>query len=58
MIESWLQFTCDECGTTCNSVAPNMSRSEFRRDELIHRGGGMDLCQPCWLERKLQRGAK
>lgn len=32
MIERWLQITCDNCGETDNSTAPNMTAVEFLRD--------------------------
>jgi hypothetical protein len=47
VIEKWWQFTCDRCEETTNSVMPDMTVAEFRRDEKIVRRRGEDLCKAC-----------
>lgn len=47
MIERWLQVTCDHCGETDNSVAPNMTVAEFMRDLRVstwRRVGNQHAC--------------
>lgn len=46
MIERWLQITCDHCGETDNSTAPNMTIAEFRVDlsRCWRKVGNQDAC--------------
>ena len=54
MIERWLQITCDECGETDNSTAPNMTVLEFMVDlqGTFVRRGSRHLCRGCAPARK------
>ncbi len=53
MIERWLQITCDDCGETDNSTAPNMTVDEFLRDSgkpgrrAWVRVGAKHYCRSC-----------
>lgn len=57
MIERWLQFTCDGCEETTYSVGPNMTITEFRKDEGIRLVEGRELCKVCWRKHKEARTA-
>ena len=53
MIERWLQITCDVCGETDNSPAPNMTVAEFMCSagklgrRLWVRVGSNHYCRSC-----------
>lgn len=51
MIERWLQITCDSCGETDNSTAPDMTIIEFREKlgQVFVRYKKRDLCRTCFL---------
>jgi hypothetical protein len=59
MIERWLQITCDSCGETDNSTAPNMTIVEFMSDlsRTFVRRGSMHLCTQC-VAAESKRAAK
>ena len=60
MLESWLQISCNGCGSTSMAEESNITRSEYRKRMRAYgwrqASGDRDYCRDCVATDQLKNG--